>query len=87
MSDLINSASFFSFPFFLFFRAVFFRIWLFGDLDNKKVLRMNNNQADSVPGSSAADFIASQIVFPVMIAQRSHSTKRGFPFCYVPWRR
>ncbi|CAI3059440.1 hypothetical protein NM540_003933 [Salmonella enterica] len=48
---------------------------------------MNNNQADSVPGSSAADFIASQIVFPVMIAQRSHSTKRGFPFCYVPWRR
>ncbi|EPE8168323.1 hypothetical protein ACSOM1_003752, partial [Salmonella enterica subsp. enterica serovar Newport] len=72
---------------FLIFRAVFFRIWLFGDLDNKKVLRMNDNQADSVPGSSAAAFIASQIVFPVMIAQRSHSTKRGFPFCYVPWRR
>ncbi|EDZ03727.1 hypothetical protein FORC098_4821 [Salmonella enterica subsp. enterica serovar Typhimurium] len=48
---------------------------------------MNDNQADSVPGSSAAAFIASQIVFPVMIAQRSHSTKRGFPFCYVPWRR
>ncbi len=45
---------------------------------------MNDNRADSVPGSSAADFIASQIVFPVMIAQRSHSTKRGFPFCYVP---
>ncbi|WP_220376169.1 hypothetical protein, partial [Salmonella enterica] len=72
---------------FLIFRAVFFRIWLFGDLDNKKVLRMNDNQADSVPGSRAAAFIASQIVFPVMIAQRSHSTKRGFPFCYVPWRR
>lgn len=46
---------------------------------------MNDNQADSVIGSSAADFIASQIVFPVMIAQRSHSTEQRFQFCYVPW--
>ncbi len=36
---------------------------------------MNDNQADSVSGSSVADFIASQIVFPAMIAQRSHSTE------------
>ncbi|KJU02135.1 hypothetical protein SEEH1831_14877 [Salmonella enterica subsp. enterica serovar Heidelberg str. 77-1831] len=65
MPDLINSASISSFSHFpfLIFRAVFFRIWLFGDLDNKKVLRMNDNQADSVPGSRAAAFIASQIVF------------------------
>lgn len=45
---------------------------------------MNNNQADSVPGSSAADFIASQIVFPVMIAQRSHSTNEVFHSVMFP---
>ncbi|ESE60200.1 hypothetical protein SES60163_19121 [Salmonella enterica subsp. salamae serovar 58:l,z13,z28:z6 str. 00-0163] len=48
---------------------------------------MNDNQADSVIGSSTADFIAPQIVCPVIITQRSHSTERRFQFCYVPWQR
>ncbi|QUJ03341.1 hypothetical protein KCP71_05640 [Salmonella enterica subsp. enterica] len=84
MPDLINSASIsFFFHFLFYFPRRLFRSGYLAILDNKRFSCMNDKWLAS-PSSAAAHCLADR--FPV-VAQRSHSTKRGFPTCYVPRRR